>query len=875
VLFVAATLLTAASPRAAYAETINVGTTADTIAADGACSLREAVIAANTDTPKQECPKGNGADTIEVPAGTYTRTVAGNDEDAAATGDLDLLANVTIHGAGAASTKIDAAGKDRVLEVAAGVTARLEGLTITGGSAPAGHPGMSTNQFGAPGGPGEDGGGILNSGALTVVATTVTGNLAGDGGSGGNGDHHLAADNGAAGGGSAATGGAGGGIFSSGTLTLTAVTLTANHAGRGGDGGFGIGGGAADGTGGSGGGGNGASGGRGGGLASTGSDAVSVTDSTIAGNHAGDGGTSGAGTGGRGALGGGPSGDGGGDGGAGNGGVGGNGGEGGGLWLGGPLTVTRSTLSGNSAGTAGTGGIGTGGLGGQGAGLSGALAPGGTGGAGLGGPGGSGGRGGGLVAGSVTATNVTIVGNHAGAAAPGGAGTGGTGGVGGTGSGSGVGGPGGKGGNGTGAPAGNGGDGGGLDLATLSLTHGTLFTNSPGGGAPGGVGTAGGGGAGGLGGQGNPKGVNGPAGAKGTKTDGSAGPPGAGGGVKASGSSTVTSSILAGNPPSNCTGSFADGGYNIDFPDSVCPGLAADPAFGIFGPNGGPTDTQSILPGSPAIDLVPAGAACQPTDQRGVPRPVGGACDAGAYELFPPTAATGPAQDLSPTGATLTGTVTPDLRATAYHFEFGTSPGYGLGTADQQVEGGASATPVAAGIGGLTPATTYHYRLVAISPDGTSAGADTTFTTPPPAVVPDTVAPVLSGVGLTRTKFAVGSAATAVSARAKRGTAFRYTLSEAATVRIAMSRASAGRRKGKRCVKPTRKLRRAKKCTRYVIAGKTLTRISKAGANKVAFSGRIGKKRLKPGHYRAVLIATDAAGNRSLAKTLKFRIVRR
>src|SRR4051812_47269529 len=65
-LFVAATLLTAAWPGVAYGETINVGTTVDTIAADGACSLREAVVAANTDTPQQECPSGNGADTIEL-----------------------------------------------------------------------------------------------------------------------------------------------------------------------------------------------------------------------------------------------------------------------------------------------------------------------------------------------------------------------------------------------------------------------------------------------------------------------------------------------------------------------------------------------------------------------------------------------------------------------------------------------------------------------------------------------------------------------------------------------------------------------------------------------------------------------------------------
>jgi hypothetical protein len=44
----------------------------------------------------------------------------------------------------------------------------------------------------------------------------------------------------------------------------------------------------------------------------------------------------------------------------------------------------------------------------------------------------------------------------------------------------------------------------------------------------------------------------------------------------------------------------------------------------------GPTATHALLPGSVAID---AGADCPPVDQRGVPRPQGAACDAGAYEV--------------------------------------------------------------------------------------------------------------------------------------------------------------------------------------------------------------------------------------------------
>ncbi|MDW8255368.1 MAG: choice-of-anchor Q domain-containing protein, partial [Chloroflexota bacterium] len=52
--------------------------------------------------------------------------------------------------------------------------------------------------------------------------------------------------------------------------------------------------------------------------------------------------------------------------------------------------------------------------------------------------------------------------------------------------------------------------------------------------------------------------------------------------------------------------------------------------LGPLANNGGPTLTRALLPGSPAINA--ATDTCPPTDQRGVLRPVDGACDAGAYE---------------------------------------------------------------------------------------------------------------------------------------------------------------------------------------------------------------------------------------------------
>ncbi len=55
---------------------------------------------------------------------------------------------------------------------------------------------------------------------------------------------------------------------------------------------------------------------------------------------------------------------------------------------------------------------------------------------------------------------------------------------------------------------------------------------------------------------------------------------------------------------------------------------------GALSDNGGPTQTIPLLSGSAAID---AGAVCPATDQRGVVRPQGAACDAGAYEYEPPS----------------------------------------------------------------------------------------------------------------------------------------------------------------------------------------------------------------------------------------------
>ncbi len=145
-----------------------------------------------------------------------------------------------------------------------------------------------------------------------------------------------------------------------------------------------------------------------------------------------------------------------------------------------------------------------------------------------------------------------------------------------------------------------------------------------------------------------------------------------------------------------------------------------------------------------------------------------------------------------------------------------------------------------------------------------------------PTAAPDKIVPGVSALGMSDRTVVVGKGATAKVA-AKTGTTIRYTLSEAAKVTLRFERKLKGRRvkKGKKrvCAKPTRKNRKKRKCTRYKGAG-TLTRTSKQGKNSVKFTGRIGKKALKRGSYRLVVRATDAAGNKSKARTLSFKVVK-
>lgn len=147
----------------------------------------------------------------------------------------------------------------------------------------------------------------------------------------------------------------------------------------------------------------------------------------------------------------------------------------------------------------------------------------------------------------------------------------------------------------------------------------------------------------------------------------------------------------------------------------------------------------------------------------------------------------------------------------------------------------------------------------------------------------DRTAPVLTKVRMDVTRFRRSTKETAVVAAARkrrRGTRFRYTLSEPAQVNIFFERVVMGRRRGKLCIRGNR---RGRKCRVYEPAG-LITRSHKtAGPVSTAFSGRIVGRSgplkvvdvfFEPGRYRATIVASDATRNIGKPAQLAFTLLR-
>lgn len=227
-------VLASASP--GYAATFTVDSTIDAVdvtPGDGICATAGAVCTLRAAI--QEANALAGTDTINLPAGTYTLTIAGANENAGATGDLDITSTIVIAGAGADVTTVNAGGLDRAFDIAVAGNAVIRGLTVAGGSPGAPGGGIAVNgvllldRSAVVGNTGTFGGGIasLGGGSITITDSAISGNAAAGQGGGlnlqGSGPQTLTnvtiSSNSA---------GAGGGLVAFNGITLTNVTIAAN-----------------------------------------------------------------------------------------------------------------------------------------------------------------------------------------------------------------------------------------------------------------------------------------------------------------------------------------------------------------------------------------------------------------------------------------------------------------------------------------------------------------------------------------------------------------------------------------------------------------------------------------------------------------------
>ena len=106
---------------------------------------------------------------------------------------------------------------------------------------------------------------------------------------------------------------------------------------------------------------------------------------------------------------------------------------------------------------------------------------------------------------------------------------------------------------------------------------------------------------------------------------------------------------------------------------------------------------------------------------------------------------TNTASYLTSSSATLNGTVNPGGLTTAVHFQYGTTTSYGHVTPNKNYTGNTTQN-VSANITGLTPNTTYHFRIVGTNSNGTTYGNDGTFTTLGPTGAPGAVTSTATNV---------------------------------------------------------------------------------------------------------------------------------
>jgi CSLREA domain-containing protein len=196
-----------ASPATTYTVNFPLADAADPTPNDGVCDVLPDPFVGDQCTLRAAIQTANGAagpDTVIVPAGTYTLTLAGAD-DAAAVGDLDITDSLTFTGAGAGATTIHggAGWDDRLFFIGTGDVVTMTGFTLSDGNSG-----------------GVAGGAVYNQGTLTLNDSRVTANTSGAAGGGLANFGQMTINR------SAITGN--GGVTASGLYNAPAGTLTLN-----------------------------------------------------------------------------------------------------------------------------------------------------------------------------------------------------------------------------------------------------------------------------------------------------------------------------------------------------------------------------------------------------------------------------------------------------------------------------------------------------------------------------------------------------------------------------------------------------------------------------------------------------------------------
>ena len=305
--------------------------------------------------------------------------------------------------------------------------------------------------------------------------------------------------------------------------------------------------------------------------------------------------------------------------------------------------------------------------------------------------------------------------------------------------------------------------------------------------------------------------------------------------------------------------------------------LTADPLLGPLQDNGGPTSTMALMPGSPALDT--GNSFGLGTDQRGLLRPVdfsgipkaagGDGADIGSFEVQRVCSGqTFPTEACHTLLLTLAGSGQGSVSGAGIACPTTCSGTYAASTTVALNATAAAGSTFLGWSGACSGTGTCQLAM------GTDQAATATFAALPAAA---RIAH-LTSLSELYSLFAVGRSATPPTGqtavrRHHRGTVFSFRLDQPATVKIALQRTVPGRRVGHTCRPQSRKLRHRPRCLRTLTIA-TFSRSGHLGTNKVPFSGRIGRKALRPGRYRAVFTAIDAAGT-SAPLSLAFTIVRR